>query len=170
MSNLPDNDQEAKDVAKYKKLAQWGMFFAIALAVGLVALPMSKMRRNNRNRMVENGQVLYVQHCQKCHGEKAVGEDAAHLAGGLKPDGTFIAPALDSTAHAWHHSNRELFETVKNGSLDPTSSMKGFKDQLSDEDIAAVLIYLQSLWTNEVRERHKIMFGDTTRQSSEFNF
>ena len=47
-----------------------------------------------------------------------------------------------------------LFSTVKDGSVAKDSTMLGFKEKLSDDDIVAVLQYVKSLWPDEIQVRH----------------
>jgi len=146
----PDPTEE-----RNKKFAQWSMIGAALLAITLVAVPAMKMRRNNRGQLIEIGQTVYQANCQSCHGIKAVGQDPKKPRGGRQSAGVYLAPALDERGSASFRSNRELFEIVKNGSLDPKSPMKGMGQKLDDEKIAAVLVYIQSLWTARTIQLHQ---------------
>lgn len=108
--------------------------------------------------LVARGEDLFAQNCAQCHGEKAVGENAQFVKGGTKPGGSYWAPALNGSAHAWHHPPDALFEIIKKGSPADDSPMRGLGDKLSDEDIHAVLAYLQSLWPEQLRKRYEQAF------------
>ena len=57
------------------------------------------------------------------------------------------APALDHTEHAWHHPDQQLTDWIKNGKIGLGNPMPALGDQLSDEEIEAVIAYLHTLWT-----------------------
>src|SRR3989304_9715273 len=53
--------------------------------------------------VVPRGEALYRLNCAPCHGASGAGENPQSPMGGVKDDGSFLAPALDGTGHAWHH-------------------------------------------------------------------
>jgi len=85
---------------------------------------------------VKQGKALFAQNCASCHGKEA--------AGGVSP-----APALNGSAHSWHHTESSLFRTIKNGSTAKNSVMQGWKGRMTDAEIWAVTRYFQSLWKPE---------------------
>ena len=94
------------------------------------------------------GQFIYLQSCAVCH--------QPNLSGAADwmtrdQDGRLKPPPMDSTGHAWHHSDSLLIEVVSDGSFDPDSNMKGFADRLSDTEIADVIEFLKSNWGAEER-------------------
>lgn len=92
---------------------------------------------------LEAGKKIYQKSCQNCHGVNGRGEPAENIAGtDLSP-----APALDDSAHAWHHSNQDIIKTILEGSSQEGSRMKGWKDSLSKTDAENVLVYIKSLWS-----------------------
>ena len=103
------------------------------------------------------GEQLYQTNCLPCHGPGAQGQDLSAPMGGQRPDGTFFAPALNGTAHSWHHPKDVLFRIIKEGSPAKESPMRGFKDRLSDREIMAVMAYFQSLWPASIKERYAKM-------------
>ena len=105
--------------------------------------------------LAAQGATVYREHCALCHGSQAQGQVPSQPNGGQRADGTYIAPALDGTAHAWHHPPQQLFQLVKQGSPAPDSPMRGFAERLSDRQIEAVLAYIQSLWPAALRERYR---------------
>jgi mono/diheme cytochrome c family protein len=98
-----------------------------------------------------DGQALFNRNCSVCHGGEAVGQDPAHPNGGWREDNSPLAPALNGTAHSWHHEPEVLFDYVKSGSVDPTSPMPSFGKKLNDAEIRAIVHYFQSLWPEKVR-------------------
>ena len=78
------------------------------------------------------GQEVYAENCASCHGFQ--GEGHADVV---------QAPALDESEHAWHHPDGQLQELLTNGG----TLMPAFGDELSDEEILAVIRYFQTWWT-----------------------
>lgn len=103
---------------------------------------------------VNLGQQVYQTTCAVCHGANAHG-----AANWLTPDaqGNFLAPPHDDNGHTWHHSDRVLYEMIRDGMRDPLRPnsairMPAFGNRLTDEEIRAVLLYFRSLWSSEHRE------------------
>lgn len=101
---------------------------------------------------IQKGKSVYSGNCAECHGAEMQGEDFQKPQGGRKADGSYLAPALDGTGHAWHHADQMLFDLVKNGSIDPLSSMRGFQEKLSEEEMVAVIHYIKWLWPESLRK------------------
>jgi len=99
---------------------------------------------------VMQGEILYAQYCAKCHGANLEGSPNWKQ---LLPDGSLPPSPHDSSGHTWHHSDELLISLTENGG-DPTdnSKMTPFKDQLSREEIAAILEFIKSKWGREERE------------------
>ena len=55
------------------------------------------------------------------------------------------SPAHDPTGHTWHHSDSHLIQVVRDGGA--TGFMPAFGDELSDDEIVAVLDYIKTFWT-----------------------
>lgn len=100
---------------------------------------------------------LYAKNCAVCHGVNAQGENPQQRMGGEKPPNSYWAPALNGSAHAWHHPPTMLFNIVKKGSPVENSPMRGWKGQMSDGEIHSVLAYMQSLWPDPIRLRYRQM-------------
>lgn len=92
------------------------------------------------------GKGLYDRYCGSCHGEDLLGEPIWKQ---LKEDGTFPAPLHDATEHTWHHPDDLLLEITSQGG-DPAygGTIPGFGEQLSNEEIRAILEYIKTSWGN----------------------
>ena len=106
------------------------------------------------------GETLFHQYCSVCHGEKAVGQDPAFRQGGWRQDGSQIAPALNGTAHSWHHEPELLYDYVKSGPFDSESPMPSFGNELDDAQINLIINYFQSLWPEKVRRIYQKRFPE----------
>ena len=138
-----------------------------ALALGGVALVLVSVGMSlflsgdegvtaNDARLAE-GARLYAAHCAACHGADLEGQPNWRQRG---PDGMLPAPPHDASGHTWHHSGRHLFAITKYGTEalvggDYRSQMRGFADELSDDEIWAVLGYIQSRWPEDIRRRQQ---------------
>lgn len=89
------------------------------------------------------GKALFEANCQICHGVMGIGEDPANPE--ARDEFGFKAPALNDDAHAWHHSDASLSATIHNGSP-RNERMIAWQDQLSDDEINSILVYIKSLW------------------------
>jgi mono/diheme cytochrome c family protein len=83
--------------------------------------------------MLALGEQVYQTTCAACHGENGEGY------------GIPQAPALNETEHAWHHPDGQIQDLIKNGG----KVMPALGDQLTDEEIVAVIRYIQTWWTPE---------------------
>ena len=93
----------------------------------------------------KRGKALYEKNCQSCHGIEGVGETYTLQA--LTDAKYLMAPALDTSAHAWHHTDEALAKIILEGSSRP-SRMPAWKDKgLSESDASDVVAYMKSLWT-----------------------
>jgi mono/diheme cytochrome c family protein len=101
---------------------------------------------------LETGKRLYDEYCAGCHGENGVGQDPERRAGGLDSNKVRIAPALNGTAHTWHHSPSFLFKYIKKGSIFENSTMPSFGNELNRQEILSIISYFQSLWSGKRRE------------------
>jgi mono/diheme cytochrome c family protein len=101
------------------------------------------------------GEKLYAQHCASCHGANLEGQPGWQK---KRPDGRFPAPPHDDSGHTWHHPDEVLFGITKHGLVPPyappayESDMPAFAGTLSDAEINAVLAYIASRWSGEVRK------------------
>ena len=101
---------------------------------------------------LEAGKRLYDKHCADCHGENGVGQDPKRRAGGQDANRVMIAPALNGTAHTWHHPPKLLYRYIDKGSIIRKSPMPSFGDELNKQEILSIIAYFQSLWSEKRRQ------------------
>ncbi len=102
------------------------------------------------------GKKLYAEQCASCHGANLEGQPNWRE---RQPDGRLLAPPHDATGHTWHHDDRHLFAITKFGTAavvggNYETDMRGFKDDLTDGEILAILSFIKSTWPLSVRKRH----------------
>ncbi len=98
--------------------------------------------------VLNKGKKLFQTNCAVCHGQNAQGTVKEWQI----PDenGKYPPPPLNGTAHTWHHSIDALGHTIRNGTVRMGGTMPGWKDTLAEEDIFAVIMWLSSLWPDEI--------------------
>jgi mono/diheme cytochrome c family protein len=94
------------------------------------------------------GERVFADNCASCHGPQGEGHVLVN------------APALDSSEHAWHHPDGQIQLLIKNGGV----LMPSFADILNDEEIEAVIRYLQTWWmADQLAAQQKASLGDPLR-------
>jgi mono/diheme cytochrome c family protein len=96
---------------------------------------------------VSRGAKLYQMNCAECHGSQGQGAPNWRQ---RDADGMFPAPPLNGTGHAWHHPQRMLHHVIANGSPGGQGNMPAWGDQLSAEEIEAIIAWFQSKWPDQV--------------------
>jgi mono/diheme cytochrome c family protein len=102
------------------------------------------------------GAAVYRQYCASCHGAKLEGRPNWRT---RKANGRLPAPPHDESGHTWHHPDDQLFRLTKLGVKPPLapggyqSDMPAFGPILKDEQIWAVLAFIKSRWSMEIRAR-----------------
>lgn len=96
---------------------------------------------------LQRGAVLYQRHCATCHGDQGQGKILPWNV--RQADGFYPPPPLDDSAHAWHHPTELLARVVRDGSPPGQGKMPAWKGQLSEAEIADVVVYVTSLWSDE---------------------
>ena len=82
------------------------------------------------------------------------------------------APPHDETGHTWHHPDTYLFLVTKYGiekMIGKTypNNMPAYEDELSDDEIIAVLSFIKSTWPNHVKRQHDQINARSNAQSKE---
>jgi mono/diheme cytochrome c family protein len=110
----------------------------------------------NSRSLVARGKSIYAQHCASCHGANLEGQPYWRE---RLPSGRLPAPPHDATGHTWHHSDRQLFGMVKNGTAGIVpgyeTDMPAYTGVLTDADIWAILSFIESTWPPDIRERQQ---------------
>ncbi len=96
---------------------------------------------------VTRGGKLFRQYCADCHGLNAQGALNWRQ---RRPDGSFPAPPLDGTGHAWHHPLKALQMTIRNGTQRLGGTMPAWGDILSARDIDDIIAWFQAKWPDEI--------------------
>lgn len=107
--------------------------------------------------VVAVGKEVYAAHCASCHGVDLEGEPDWQTP---RADGRMPAPPHDETGHTWHHPDAQLFLMTKHG-IEPfapegyESDMPALEGVLDDEEIRAVITFIQSTWPPEILEAQR---------------
>jgi mono/diheme cytochrome c family protein len=110
--------------------------------------------------LTARGEHVYREHCASCHGARLEGQPDWRARG---PDGLLPAPPHDATGHTWHHPDEVLFRLTKNGvgvligQPGYKTAMPAYAGILTDDEILAVLSWIKSKWSPELRRRHDEM-------------
>ena len=99
------------------------------------------------------GEEVYNANCASCHGAEGEGQFPNNP---MQPDetGRIGAPPHTSAGHTWHHPDQLLIQIIREGSNAPQDMfypMPAFGDQLSDEEIVAVLEFIKTWWSEDER-------------------
>lgn len=100
---------------------------------------------------VARGAEVYGKHCAECHGPRGAGLPGDWRQRG--PDGKYPPPPLDDSAHAWHHPTEVLRRVIRTGSPPGMGNMPAWGEKLGERDIDDVIVYIKSLWSDQVYAR-----------------
>lgn len=108
----------------------------LTVAVLLVFAATSWVSAQGARGNPKNGQIVYEQHCLRCHGSKldGTGPDSQDL---------IVRPANLQSQGSRAKTDWELLVTITNGAL--FTPMHGFRGKLTDEQILDVLSYIRSV-------------------------
>jgi mono/diheme cytochrome c family protein len=93
------------------------------------------------------GSEIYQTHCASCHKSDASGTSNWRQ---KDANDNYPAPPLNGSAHTWHHHLKGLKNTVRFGGVQLGGTMPGFKNKLNNQQIEAVLAWVQSHWSDEI--------------------
>ena len=102
------------------------------------------------------GKTVYMENCASCHG--AVLEGQANWQQ-KDSDGYMPAPPHDVSGHTWHHPSSYLFLMTKYGiekmiGEKYPNNMPAYENELTDNEIIAVLSYIKSTWPKPIQRQH----------------
>lgn len=118
------------------------------LALGFVSsATYAESDRRYSRAEAERGKPLFAANCAVCHGAQGQGQSRAD-AGGKNP-----APALNGSAHSWHHPLKALQSTLAEGGAKIGGTMPPFKKTLTDGQRSDILAYVQSFWSDAIYRR-----------------
>jgi mono/diheme cytochrome c family protein len=128
-----------------KALAFIATLLLVTLALSSCGRGSGQVETSASKAFLQRGATLYQTSCQVCHG--------GATGGSLKD----IPPPHNTNGHTWHHADQQLTEMILNGITFSVEQQKmpAFKDQLSEEDVRAILAYIKTWWTEEQREWQK---------------
>ncbi len=96
------------------------------------------------------GEKIYITHCSSCHG--LTGEGHGEIE---------VAPALNSTEHAWHHADGQLQRLIVNGG----QQMPPFGEKITNDEVIAVIRYFQTWWTeSQLNSQQSLSVQDSLRK------
>ncbi|MFK5882685.1 MAG: cytochrome c [Sulfurospirillum sp.] len=140
-----------------KKLILIAILALVAFAYYFISAKDSKNSRWYTQAQVIKGKKLFAANCASCHGLKA--EKTVNWRKKL-PDGSYPPPALNGTAHAWHHSFAQLMAQINDGGEKYGGKMPAFRGALNDDEKKDIISYFQSFWNdktyNSWKERSKM--------------
>ena len=96
---------------------------------------------------ITRGGKLFQQNCAVCHGKQAEGAPNWQK---MDANGKFPPPPLNGSAHAWHHPQSVLVDTIRNGTAKLGGNMPAWKDKLSNEQINDIIAWFQSKWSDDI--------------------
>ncbi len=105
--------------------------------------------------VVQRGKRLFTQYCQNCHGKFGVGE--SYTKKSMTDEKYRMAPAMDWSQHAWHHSDENIVETIldsfKNltGIDMKTVRMPAWRGTITEPQAHDLLAFIKSLWRPKER-------------------
>ena len=141
-------------VAAFLSLAACKESSVSGTAASMSPMASTASRRDVAPAVVAHGSQIYQKNCAVCHGGMAQGAPNWHIPG---PDGKYPAPPLNGTGHAWHHPEAALKMTIRDGTARLGGNMPGWKGKLSDDDIDAVIAWMQSVWPEEIYRNWQMM-------------
>jgi len=125
------------------------------------AIPAATAPHGLDAKLIARGGEIYKANCVACHGANAEGAPNWSKKGA---DGKFPPPPLDASGHGWHHPKSALVQTIKEGTLKLGGGMPAWKGTLTDEDIEAVVSWIQSRWPEDVYKSWALMDEKVRRE------
>lgn len=135
---------------------RWVLLIGAGIIAVLVAAQLIGRSPSGDSSEIARGARLYAQHCAVCHGANLEGQPNWQT---QNADGTWPAPPHDATGHTWHHADDYLIGMMIYGGAaitgNPQNTMPAFNSVLTVDDAKAILAYIQSTWSDEIRAQQK---------------
>ena len=131
---------------------------------GASAPTQTDVRANIDPKKIQRGRQLYLKNCTVCHGINAEGSPDWRQ---RDAEGKFPPPPLNGTGHAWHHPQRALMDTIKNGTQRLGGNMPPWKDRLSDAEIELIILWFQTQWPDQLYEAWQRMDREAQQRQEE---
>jgi len=140
------------------------------IVTALAALQVQAGGWNDESDIAKGGE-LFAKNCAVCHGPRGIGPQSPALQVKRK-DGKYQPPALNGTAHTWHHSPDLLRKIIAKGGNSYGKGYVGwmpeFEATLSQEERDDILKYVRSLWPEKIRKRYDKFHGISGAKSDSF--
>lgn len=149
---LPEHFRQCKSIWRAGWAVKLAVLFPVVLFLvvlfGHASETFAQTRRIEDPMILQQGKQLFQTHCTQCHGQNAQGitEDWRVR----DENGKYPPPPLNGTAHTWHHPLPVLVSMIENGTLEMGGAMPPWKDKLSRDQILTIIIWLSSLWPDEI--------------------
>ena len=116
----------------------------------------------NDAQAIANGKVLFAANCASCHGPEGIGPQSPALQG-KRTDGKLQPPALNGSAHTWHHAPDLLRKIITQGGKTYGKGyvgwMPAFQASLTQKERDDILKYVHNLWPQKIKKRYDERFG-----------
>ena len=120
---------------------------------------------------IANGKNLFAKNCATCHGPAGIGSQSPALKK-KRTDGKYQPPALNGTAHTWHHAPDLLRNIIAKGGKSYGKGYEGWMPEydktLTQKQRDDILKYVHALWPEKIRKRYDERFDIETSPSSGF--
>ena len=103
--------------------------------------------RNFDPAQIERGEIVFRANCVGCHGQNGEATPDWRTPG---ENGKYPPPPLNGTAHTWHHSTEVLKRTILKGGPPEFGSMPAWEGKLTEQQVDDVIVWIKSLWPDEV--------------------
>lgn len=106
-------------------------------------------------RLAALGKPVYATRCASCHGDAQT------------PPPLAAAPPHTDQGHTWHHQDRLLVEWILDG-VPLATLMPKWRGTLTEDEVRAVVAYIKTFWSDEIRTRQTEGSAEYEKQIAEF--
>ena len=147
MSSKVRKDRREKKQNARKQRALVFVFWGVLIIGMTLWLTAQKNRPSEAlasSEVLALGAEVYAANCAACHGANGEGHGDVE-----------VAPALDSTEHAWHHADGQLQRLI----IDGGEEMPPLGATLRDDEVVAVIRYFQTWWSEGQLDSQQSLSG-----------